>query len=67
MYDFKKFFNEPKQEKVIVYGFRYNGGMPIAKPQGFNWNMPIAVPDSSIVYSIQQVPIGGRLLRYKKR
>lgn len=67
MYDFNKVFNETKQKKVFVKGLHFSGGMPIVKPQGFNWNMPIAVPDSNIVYSIQNVgPISGGLLKYKK-
>lgn len=29
-------------------------GMPIASPKGFNWNMPVAKPNSSVEYYIKE-------------
>ena len=40
---------ELEQERI----FASQDDMPIAKPSSMNWNMPIAVPDTSVHYFIK--------------
>lgn len=54
-----------RKEDFIV--MKYKNKMPIAKPQGNYWNMPIAVPDSTINYAIMVKRIGsGSLFKGQK-
>lgn len=66
--DYKNYLEQPKKAQPDLTAMNYCRKMPIAKPRGNNWNMPIAVPDSSIVYSIKVIgPTHGGLLKYNKK
>ncbi|MDX8337655.1 hypothetical protein SLH46_00580 [Draconibacterium sp. IB214405] len=39
--------------------FAFGDNMPVAKPSGDYWNMPVAVPDSSFVYFIKEKRLSG--------
>ena len=51
--DYQNYLAQPKKAQPDLTAMDYYSKMPIAKPRGNNWNMPISVPDSTIDYAIR--------------
>lgn len=43
-----------KNERKFASILKYRSKMPVAKPKVDMWNMPIAVPDSTVNFAIQE-------------
>ena len=52
--DYLALLSHEIKDKPNVAVLKYNSKMPIAFPHGNFWNMPVAVPDSTINYAIRE-------------
>jgi hypothetical protein len=50
--------NSNKKNLAIKKYLSYTYKMPVIKPSGNNWNMPIHIPDSTVNYFIRELRIG---------
>lgn len=51
---FHNYFTQPQKVQPNLKTMNYYSEMPIVKPPGNNWNMPIVVPDSTVNYAIRE-------------
>lgn len=63
----QQYFAQKKQTSTNWNKWAYSSNMPIAKLGNYSWNMPIAVPDSTINYAIRELRIYSPDDFYKKQ
>lgn len=50
----QQYFVQKKETSQKWTQLAYTSNMPIVNPGNYNWNMPVAVPDSTINYAIRE-------------
>lgn len=52
-FNLQQYFMPNKETSQKWTNMAYKSNMPIANPGNYSWNMPIAVPDSTVNYAIR--------------
>lgn len=52
--DYLMLLSPKSSDRKPVSILRYKSKMPIAKPYGNYWDMPVAIPDSTVNYAIRE-------------
>lgn len=52
-FNLQQYFTQKKETSPKWTNMAYKSNMPVVNPGNYSWNMPIAVPDSTVNYAIR--------------